>query len=331
MRRNKPKKRGFLGGFLSVFGTTLLLMLVALAVAVAGVPAIKNGVALTVLSGSMEPTIHPGDIIVVERVNNPEHDIQYGDVITFMPDPNDPTLVTHRVIGLTNNPKDGPGFMTQGDANSAPDEPILAKQVRGKLLYRVPYVGWATTWVKQHAPWLITGVAIGLISYGLWGVLVPQRRRSSEPPSNPPSVFEVSPGPVAPTSGKSGQVTIALAGSEPSQVTAPAAVVSHSQVTASATTYSLGQVTAAPKEASLSPVTAAPQAGSSNQPKAAVFPSWPSMAAPPSPPTTSQPPTGVPSRIDPAQVVDRSAEAQPKLWPQPAGSSNAVAGEPMGR
>jgi len=180
MRREKPKKRGILVGFVSAIVTALLVLLVALATAVAIVPAVTNGVALTVLSGSMEPTIHPGDVVVVKRVNDPA-EIEFGDVITFMPNPNDPTLITHRVIGFTNNPIDGPGFTTQGDANNAPDEPILAKQVRGKLMYTVPYVGWGSNWAKQHAPWLVTAVGIGLITFGAWSVLASKRRRTPVP------------------------------------------------------------------------------------------------------------------------------------------------------
>ncbi|MCL1898042.1 MAG: signal peptidase I [Micrococcales bacterium] len=184
MRQKSGQPRGFLGGFLSVFGTTLLLMLVALAVATVVVPVVKNGAALTVLSGSMRPNLQPGDMIVVEGVTDPAQQIKYGDVITFQPNPNDPTLVTHRVIGLTQNPVDGPGFRTQGDNNPSPDEPILAKQVRGKMLYKVPYIGYGISWIKNRAPWLITAVALSLLAYALWGVFVPKRRRgktSSEP------------------------------------------------------------------------------------------------------------------------------------------------------
>ena len=197
MRRTKPKKRGVLGGFISAIVTALLVLLVALATAVAIVPAVANGVALTVLSGSMEPAIHPGDVVVVKRVNDPA-EIEFGDVITFMPNPNDPTLITHRVIGFTNNPIDGPGFTTQGDANNAPDQPILAKQVRGKLMYTVPYVGWGTNWVKQHAPWLVTAVGIGLITFGLWSVIASKRRRAPVPVTTAPGAEAPSQGSAQP-------------------------------------------------------------------------------------------------------------------------------------
>ena len=128
---------------------------------------------------------------MVEGVQDPAQEVTLGDVITFQPNPNDPTLVTHRVIGFTEHHSDGPGFITQGDDNPTPDDPVLARQVRGVMLYKVPYVGWGVNWVKSHVPWLITAVGISLIAYAIWSVVVPKRRRkeapmdSNEPPAAP--------------------------------------------------------------------------------------------------------------------------------------------------
>ncbi|MDR3360405.1 MAG: signal peptidase I [Bifidobacteriaceae bacterium] len=184
MARRAKKNGSFARGFLSVFGTALVIVLVALAVALAVVPRVVHGAALTVLTGSMEPTFSPGDMIVVEGVENPEQDIEIGDVITFMPNPDDPTLITHRVVSKSINPVEGTSFVTQGDANSAADEPILPKQIRGEFMYAIPYIGHATSWLSAHTPWIGAAAGVGLIVYGLFSVFRGSRRRSQNAPDN---------------------------------------------------------------------------------------------------------------------------------------------------
>ncbi|WP_153397099.1 signal peptidase I [Ornithinicoccus halotolerans] len=108
------------------------------------IPRLTGWVPLTVLSGSMEPTIPTGSLVVVERLHG-EADltgIGTGDVITFMPHPDDPTLVTHRVVSAGTRADGTTVFVTQGDANAAADpEPVGAQQVRGTVRYHVPYAG----------------------------------------------------------------------------------------------------------------------------------------------------------------------------------------------
>lgn len=92
-----------------------------------------NGYAfLEVISGSMEPTINVGDLVVI---NMNDKDIKENDIITFV-NP-DTTLITHRV-----NEKKDDGFVTKGDANNAVDEEIVIKDnIAGKYVFRIPYLG----------------------------------------------------------------------------------------------------------------------------------------------------------------------------------------------
>jgi signal peptidase len=180
MSRGTKNQGSFARGFLSVFGTAVVVLLATLAVALAVVPRVNNGAALTVLTGSMEPTFSPGDVIVVKGVQDADNEVAVGDVITFMPNPNDPTLITHRVVSKSINPTEGVSFITQGDANSAPDDPVLPKQIRGKFMYAVPYVGFATSWFSAKAPWLVTAVGVGLIAYCLFLLIHGKRRGKGE-------------------------------------------------------------------------------------------------------------------------------------------------------
>lgn len=91
-----------------------------------------------VLSGSMEPTISPGDAVIVQSVA--PADIESGDVITYERS-GESTPVTHRVVEVLER-EDGLAFRTAGDANDAPDpQPVPAESVTGEVWFAIPYIG----------------------------------------------------------------------------------------------------------------------------------------------------------------------------------------------
>jgi signal peptidase len=120
-------------------GVVALLVVVAAAVAVAVVPAVTGATPLTVLTGSMVPTLPVGSTVVVRP--RPAAEIVAGDIITFTdrdPDSVETRVVTHRVVEVL----PGPQFRTKGDANNAPDpHPVAAADVHGVFWYDVPLVG----------------------------------------------------------------------------------------------------------------------------------------------------------------------------------------------
>lgn len=124
------------------FAGLALVVTVGGATAVSLVPAATGASALTVLSGSMTPTLPVGSVVVVR--SQPAEQIRPGDVITFTdrsPDLPAPRVVTHRVVAV----EQGPGglvFRTKGDANNTPDQrPTSAADVHGVLWYSVPFAG----------------------------------------------------------------------------------------------------------------------------------------------------------------------------------------------
>ncbi|WP_052436818.1 signal peptidase I [Georgenia sp. SUBG003] len=123
----------------------VLAVLAALALAIIVIPRAMGWVPLTVLTGSMEPTIPTGSQVVVEPLEG-ERDaaqLRIGDVVTFMPYPDDPTLVTHRIVSRSIGTDGSVSFTTQGDANDAADPwQITATQLRGEVRYHVPYAGY---------------------------------------------------------------------------------------------------------------------------------------------------------------------------------------------
>lgn len=162
--------------------TALAVVVVALVAALLVVPRVMGGSSLTVLTGSMEPTFTPGDVIVVRGIDSADvcSDVGVGDIVTYMPTPNDPTLITHRVVGMTVGTfEDGTRcrLVMQGDANSAVDEPVSPDQVRGLFLYGVPKLGLFRQWAGDHVSTLLVVGAVVLIGYGVWSALRAPRTR----------------------------------------------------------------------------------------------------------------------------------------------------------
>lgn len=144
----------------------LLLGVLGLGLALVVVPKATGSVPLTVLTGSMRPTYPPGSVLVVRPT--PAEELRIGDAITYQARSGDPALVTHRVVAIILGTDGSRSFVTQGDANDAPDPaPVVAGQVRGRVWYAVPYLGRVTTWLTAPRRELATGVvAGGLLGYG---------------------------------------------------------------------------------------------------------------------------------------------------------------------
>ena len=93
----------------------------------------------TVLSGSMEPSIGTGDVVIVKRISPLE--ARAGDVVTFADPDRSGRLITHRVRS-TQVRAGNVGFVTKGDANNAVERwRVPTEGVISRVRYRVPEVG----------------------------------------------------------------------------------------------------------------------------------------------------------------------------------------------
>ena len=176
----------------SALASTMALLLLGVVAVLFVVPTVLGGAALTVLTGSMEPTFAPGDIVVVRGIDPADvcADVTVGQIVTFFPEPERPDLITHRVIGKTIGTfDDGTDcrLVTQGDANSEVDPPVSPAQVRGVFVYGVPRLGWVRQWAQQNTQALVVGIAVVTVTYGLWSWLRPPKRsvRVLEAPGGP--------------------------------------------------------------------------------------------------------------------------------------------------
>ena len=97
------------------------------------VPSIGGNAPLIVLTGSVDPTIKAGDLIVTKKVD--AKDVKVDDVISFFdPEGNGSSIVTHRVIGIEIDETSGEIFFrTQGDNNDIADmTPVSEKNLVGR-------------------------------------------------------------------------------------------------------------------------------------------------------------------------------------------------------
>ncbi|HSS34192.1 MAG TPA: signal peptidase I [Solirubrobacterales bacterium] len=132
------------------FGWAFLVAGVALAVAVAGPLAIGDH-PRTDLTGSMEPTIAAGDVVINEQISPSEASV--GDIVTFR-DPEDQSReLTHRVVRVHRSGGHY-WFVTRGDANTGTEHwRIAAGGEIGRLVYIVPWVGHVAVLTRSPLGW----------------------------------------------------------------------------------------------------------------------------------------------------------------------------------
>jgi len=92
-----------------------------------------------VASGSMSPALEMGDIVIVKGV--PATEIKIGDIIVFR-EPYRNELTVHRVVNIETKEDGTISFTTKGDANPIHDSPVDSSLVRGRVVNRIPYLGW---------------------------------------------------------------------------------------------------------------------------------------------------------------------------------------------
>ena len=107
--------------------------------------------ASVVLSGSMEPALSVGDLLIFTE----EEHYEVGDVVVYQ---SVRTPVVHRIIAL-----DTETVITQGDANNAADKPFGVQLIKGKVVTVVPLVGYLIWALKTPLGTILTIAAAVLL------------------------------------------------------------------------------------------------------------------------------------------------------------------------
>lgn len=165
----------------NILGGVVVVLAVVLAAALVGVRLVGLR-PFVVLSGSMEPAYPVGSLIYVKEADYKS--LAVGDVITFLMD--EDTVVTHRIIEILpdESEPDTLRFVTQGDANDAPDgSTVHYKNILGKPVLTVPGLGYLADYI-QHPPGSYVAVSVGailLLLAFLPDLFAPEGEKSSQP------------------------------------------------------------------------------------------------------------------------------------------------------
>jgi len=115
--------------------------------------------AYVIISPSMVPNINVYDAVITARV--PQNRIGMYDVITFLSKEIEThgVPITHRVVGILKTEDGERAYRTKGDNNNKEDKAIiLQSEVIGKVLFRIPMLGYVRTFVTSKIGFLISVV-----------------------------------------------------------------------------------------------------------------------------------------------------------------------------
>lgn len=108
----------------------------------------------TVLTGSMEPGIMPGDLVIVKSVDTKK--LEKSDIITFK---YEGTTVTHRIVE-----KEESGFVTKGDNNNVEDsEIVLEADVIGEVITVIPNLGHVVAFLSKPIVMVLALIMLALL------------------------------------------------------------------------------------------------------------------------------------------------------------------------
>lgn len=170
-----------LAGQLLSFSALIITALAAMVLIV--VPLLTGSQTYSVLTSSMKPNYAPGTLLVVKPASFSE--LNVGDVVTYQIESGRPEVITHRILSVGADQEGNRTLITKGDNNALADEsPVSEVQVRGKLMYAVPYVGFVANWLGNQDRGMFSQLAAGgFILYGFGTIanaVITRRKRSQQ-------------------------------------------------------------------------------------------------------------------------------------------------------
>jgi signal peptidase len=107
-----------------------------------------------VMTGSMEPRLHPGDVVLSAPATALA--VKPGQIIVVTNPAMPSHLLVHRFLRYTSSGE----LITKGDANPRADSsPVPPSFVRGLPRLRLPFIGLGIVWLHNHA-WRQLGFAL---------------------------------------------------------------------------------------------------------------------------------------------------------------------------
>lgn len=157
---------------LNILGTAILVILIAVIIVMFNArisgeaPNVFGYQVFRVSSGSMEPKLMIGDVIIVKDVE-PEK-IEVGDIVTYKGEVGDldDKFITHQIIATPEYVDGEYQFQTQGTAQGTIADPIWYEdQLIGVYVCKVPYIDSIYNFFLQPYG-LITFVVVIIVLFG---------------------------------------------------------------------------------------------------------------------------------------------------------------------
>ncbi len=126
---------------------------------------------IPVFGTSMEPVLHAGDLIIMEKVS--PYDIEVGDIIVFsVPKQvrefyNYPLVVSHRVKAVRDAPT-GLTFRTQGDNSGEDPFTVRSQDIRGQVSKQISYLGFPLLFFQSQQGLIFVVIALILLALYLY-------------------------------------------------------------------------------------------------------------------------------------------------------------------
>ena len=125
--------------------SSLIMPIILLVILVYFVSGYFHYHAIVIASGSMETTISKGDVVVIEKTNEPDK-IKLNEVIAYR---YNKIIVVHRLVKKI-NANGETIFYTKGDANESIDNYKITKDmIIGTVNVKIPYIGYPTVWLNE--------------------------------------------------------------------------------------------------------------------------------------------------------------------------------------
>lgn len=111
--------------------------------------------AYTIISGSMEPNLNIGDIVIINNIK--EEKLNVGDIISFR---EGRSVVTHRILDIESN-GEKKRYKTKGDNNNREDSGTIGfDSIEGKVIKKIPYIGRIALLLQDKMAIIIVGISI---------------------------------------------------------------------------------------------------------------------------------------------------------------------------
>jgi signal peptidase len=164
------------------YGICIVLLIAVATLFLASLVPLGGGIEVKIVrSGSMEPSISTGSLVVIR----PSASYEVGDVITFGEDTGTAIPTTHRIVE-----RRGTSYVTKGDANEEVDPREIAHSaVIGKVLIDVPFAGYILDFARQPLGFvLLIGLPALIIIFdelaAIW-IEIRKLRKGKHPPKEP--------------------------------------------------------------------------------------------------------------------------------------------------